>query len=52
MTEITAAISALMGFAGTMLTTVTSNEILVLFLAVPIIGSAIAIVRKLIHVGR
>ncbi len=52
MTEITAAISSLMGFAGTMLTTVTSNEILVLFLAVPIIGSAIAIVRKLIHVGR
>ena len=52
MTEITAAITSLMGFAGTMLTTITENAVLTLFLAVPIVGSAIAIIRKLIHVGR
>ncbi len=52
MEAITTAIESLMGFAGTMLTTVTSNAVLTLFLAVPIVGSAIAIIRKLIHVGR
>ncbi len=49
MEAITTAVSDLMGFAGTMLTTVTSNAVLTLFLAVPIVGAAIGIVRKLIH---
>lgn len=49
MEAITSAITSMMGFAGTMLTTITSNEVLVLFLAVPIIGSAIGIVSRLVH---
>lgn len=52
MTAITGAISQLMTFAGNMLTAITENDVLTLFLAVPIVGSAIAIVRRLIHVGR
>lgn len=49
MEAITTAITEMMGFAGTMLTTITGNPVLVLFLAMPITGGAIGIVRKLIH---
>ena len=49
MTEITAGVNALMGFAGDMLDTILENGVLTLFLAVPIVGAAIGVVRKLIH---
>ena len=41
MEAISTAVTDLMGFAGTMLTTITSNAVLTLFLAVPIVGAAI-----------
>lgn len=49
MEALTTGVSDLMGFAATMLTTITSNPVLTIFLAVPIVGAAIGVVRKLIH---
>ena len=49
MEALSTGVTNLMTFAGTMLTTITSNAVLTVFLAVPVVGAAIGVVRKLIH---
>ena len=45
---ITSAVSSLMGIVSTMMTTITSNAILMAFMCAGLIGIAIAVIKKLV----
>ena len=49
MENITAAVESWLTLAGTMLSTITKNDILTFFFAASVIGVAIGILRKLKH---
>lgn len=46
---ITEAVSSIMGVVGTVITTVTNNQILLVFFASGVVGIAIGIVHRLKH---
>ena len=45
---ITSAVSSIMGIVSTMMTTITSNAILMAFMCAALIGIAIAVIKKLV----
>lgn len=45
---ITSAVTSIMGIVSTMMTTITSNPILMAFMCAGLIGIAIAVIKKLV----
>lgn len=45
---ITSAVTSIMGIVSTMMTTITSNSILMAFMCAGLIGIAIAVIKKLV----
>ena len=46
--SITSSVSSIMGIVSTMMTTITSNPILMAFMCAGLIGIAIAVIKKLV----
>ncbi len=49
MEAVTTGVENVLTIAGTCLTTITTNPLLMLGIAFPLVGAGIAVVRKLIH---
>lgn len=50
-TDVTSLVTAAIGWAGTVATTITSTPLLLIFVLIPLVGLGIGIFRRLLNVG-